>query len=388
MVGGVADTCEAVELAPRVWWVGSMLPADRFQCHVYLVEQGDQSVLIDPGSALIADVVIRKVDSIVGVDHVRWLVCSHQDPDIIGALPALHDRGLHPDAKIVTHWRDEALIVHSGTALPFWRIEEHNWRLPLKDRTLQFRFTPYVHFAGAFCTFDEVSGTLFSSDLFGGFSADLSLYASSMAYFESMRAFHEHYMPSREILAHALDQLRDLPMRRIAPQHGQIIPEELIAPLIGQLQQLECGIYLLARDDPGLAFLLGANRTMRDVVETLVRETEFSVVARHLADLAAQNLRVSSLELWARIGNIDLLPVLFDKVILPSVVQVELTDPGAPPTVQTWIADPPTWLQVHETPSRYSGPAFTDGLDEGRQPPSPWPFRSTPICCSWTIGRA
>ena len=27
-----------------------------------------------------------KVESVVGLDQVRWLVCSHQDPDIIGAL--------------------------------------------------------------------------------------------------------------------------------------------------------------------------------------------------------------------------------------------------------------------------------------------------------------
>ena len=48
------DTSRAIELAPRIWWVGALLPGDLFQCHVYLVEQGDQSVLIDPGSALTA----------------------------------------------------------------------------------------------------------------------------------------------------------------------------------------------------------------------------------------------------------------------------------------------------------------------------------------------
>ncbi len=298
------DTSEAVELAPRVWWVGSMLPHDRFQCHVYLVEQGDQSVLIDPGSALITDEVIRKVDSIVGLANVRWLVCSHADPDIIGALPALVAKGLHPEAAIVTYWRDAALIVHSGTQLPFWLIEDHDWRLALEDRTLQFIFTPYLHFAGAFCTFDETSGTLFSSDLFGGFTDDHSLFASSMAYFEAIRAFHEHYMPSREILAHAMQELRNLPMKQIAPQHGQVVPLNLIAPIMEKLERLECGIYLLARNDPGLAFLLDANRTIHDVVDTLVREQQFSAVAEHLAELSAQLLDTEYLELWAGAGSI------------------------------------------------------------------------------------
>jgi diguanylate cyclase (GGDEF)-like protein len=266
---------------------------------VYLVEQGDRSVLIDPGSALISSDVIRKIDSVIGVSNVRWLVCSHSDPDIIGGLPALVARGLHPDAKIVTHWRDEALIRHCGTPLKFWRVEEHDWQLELADRTLQFVFTPYAHFAGAFCTFDASSGTLFTSDLFGGFSDDKTLFATSDAYFDSMRSFHEHYMPSREILDHALDQLHDLPIERIAPQHGLIIPKHLVAPMMDQLGELHCGIYLLTRDDPGLDFLLTANATVHDVIDTLVSETDFSIIAAHIADLAQQTLDAEYLELWA-----------------------------------------------------------------------------------------
>jgi predicted nucleic acid-binding protein len=88
------------------------------------------------------------------------------------------------------------------------------------------------------------------------------------------------------------------------------------------------------------------------------------------------------------IGNVDLLPVLFEKVILPSAVEAELADPDAPPSVRNWIADPPAWLDVQETPARQFEQASVEGLDEGRQPQSRWRFGSTPIWCSWTIGGA
>lgn len=293
------DTFEAVELAPRIWWVGSMLPHDRFQSHVYLVEQGDKSVLIDPGSALNADEVMRKIDSVVGLHNVRWIVCSQPDVDIVAALPQLVERGLHPEVAIVTHWRNEASIVHSGTPLGYWRIEENHWRLELEDRTLLFLLTPYLHFAGAFCTFDQESGTLFSSDLFGGFGEDQSLYVASVDDFDSIRAFHEHYMPSREILTHAIHQVRELPIQRIAPQHGHVIPQELVAPIMEVLENLECGIFLLARNDPGLTFLLAANRTIHDVINTMVREQNFSIVATYLAGLASETLSAEYFELWA-----------------------------------------------------------------------------------------
>jgi len=306
MDDSLVDTSRAVEIAPRVWWVSSMLLNDNFQCHTYLIEQGDQSVIIDPGSALIDEEIIKKVDDVIGLNNVRWLVCSHADPDILGALPKMIERGLHPEAVIVTHWRDEALMVHSGLPLRYWRIEEHDWQLELEDRTLQFVFTPYLHFAGAFGTFDPATGTLFSSDLFGGFTDDHSLFASSVEYFDAMRAFHEHYMPNREILDHVLQELRQLPLQMIAPQHGQIIPEHLIAPIMDLLEKLECGIYLLAREDPGLAFLLAASETLHRVKDTLVKEQHFSIVATYLAGLAQLSLGADYLEFWSMVDDLVL----------------------------------------------------------------------------------
>ena len=300
----LVDTSRAVEIAPRVWWVSAMLPHDNFQCHTYLIEQGNQSVVIDPGSALIDDEIIKKIDDVVGLKNVRWLVCSHADPDILGALPKMITRGLHPEVRIVTHWRDEALMVHSGLPLPYWRIEEHDWQLELEDRTLQFVFTPYLHFAGAFGTFDPATGTFFSSDLFGGFTDDHSLFASSVEYFDAMRAFHEHYMPNREILDHVLQELRQLPIHQIAPQHGQIIPEPLISPIMDLLEKLECGIYLLAREDPGLAFLLAASETLHRVKDTLMKEQHFSIVATYLAGLAQLSLGADYLEFWSMVDDV------------------------------------------------------------------------------------
>jgi predicted nucleic acid-binding protein len=65
------------------------------------------------------------------------------------------------------------------------------------------------------------------------------------------------------------------------------------------------------------------------------------------------------------IGNIDLLPVLFEKVILPSAVQAELRDPDTPPLVRNWIGDPPAWLEVREATIRDFDRACVEGLDEG-----------------------
>ena len=46
------------------------------------------------------------------------------------------------------------------------------------------------------------------------------------------------------------------------------------------------------------------------------------------------------------IGHINLLPELFQQIIVPQEVYSELSDVFAPSSVQTWIAAPPDWLKI------------------------------------------
>ena len=50
------------------------------------------------------------------------------------------------------------------------------------------------------------------------------------------------------------------------------------------------------------------------------------------------------------IDQIDLLPCLFEQIIIPDVVQDEMLDPDAPPVVQRWISNPPSWLTIQTVP--------------------------------------
>ena len=63
------------------------------------------------------------------------------------------------------------------------------------------------------------------------------------------------------------------------------------------------------------------------------------------------------------IGHIELLPRLFERVVVPSTVRAELGDPGGPPEVRDWIANPPAWLETYSTSEL--GNVVIEGLDEG-----------------------
>lgn len=47
------------------------------------------------------------------------------------------------------------------------------------------------------------------------------------------------------------------------------------------------------------------------------------------------------------IGQVNLLPALFEKVIVPIVVYRELTSPKAPLPIRLWLASNPPWLELH-----------------------------------------
>lgn len=46
------------------------------------------------------------------------------------------------------------------------------------------------------------------------------------------------------------------------------------------------------------------------------------------------------------IGYVDSLQRLFGQVVIPQAVHDELSAEGAPAIVRTWIAHPPSWLQI------------------------------------------
>jgi predicted nucleic acid-binding protein len=48
------------------------------------------------------------------------------------------------------------------------------------------------------------------------------------------------------------------------------------------------------------------------------------------------------------IGHIEILPRLFEKIILPSAVKDELSNPETPGSVRKWIAAPPQWLEIQK----------------------------------------
>lgn len=230
-----------VEIARGIFWVGGNGQEGGLHCNPYLIVENGEGILIDPGSVLDFEMVYKNVSSILPISQIKYVILHHQDPDFCSSVPLFEQRGAN--FTIVTHWRTMTLVQYYGIHSPFYIVNNHDYQLRLSSgRTLDFIMTPYLHFPGAITTYDSITKTLFSSDLFGAFSYDWTLFAQP-DYIDKMKVFHEHYMPSNDILRPVMELFLDMDIAMIAPQHGSIIKHD-IATHIKALRELECGAFL------------------------------------------------------------------------------------------------------------------------------------------------
>jgi len=234
------DYNKPIEIAPGFFWIGVYDEEAGFHCNPYLLVDGDEAVLFDPGTRPHFRAIVRKILEVVNPLRITRIVLHHQDPDLCAAVPDLEPL-CSPDLTLVSAWRAGVLISYYGVRSPFYYVDRNNYRLTLRSgRLLTFIPTPFCHCPGSIVTYDEKTELLLSSDLFGAFSYDWSLYAGEY-YMEAMKAFHEPYMPSPEILRRAVQRIERRRISTIAPQHGSILRGAQVGEALQVLKNLDCG---------------------------------------------------------------------------------------------------------------------------------------------------
>ena len=234
---------KAVLIANNVYWVGELMENDAFQCHAYLIVDGNESILIDSGSMLEYESIRKKVASIIPLKNIKYIIAHHQDPDVCANIPSFEKAINRDDLQIVSHSRNIALIKHYGITSNYYVIDKNKFRLQTSNFNIEFLTTPYSHAPGAFATYLKDKKILFSSDIFGAVEDNWHFFANEN-YFEEIKTFHEEYMPSQDILNYSLDKIQALELELIAPQHGSLIPKEYINLVINELKELKCGLYI------------------------------------------------------------------------------------------------------------------------------------------------
>lgn len=238
------DYSRAIKIAENVFWVGFSDISSGLHCNPYLLIDGDEAVVIDGGSRPDFPTVMMKIlQTGINPSSIKALIYQHYDPDLCGSIPNYEDIIGQKKLKIISDAENNMFIRHYSVQSPLIAISAIDYEYRFSSgRTLKFIKTPYSHSCGSFVTFDEASGILFSSDIFGSIASKWELYLlleagcrtctaydecpSGRTYcpFPDLLKFNQRTMTSERALRHSLEQIAAIDFSILAPQHGSIIP--------------------------------------------------------------------------------------------------------------------------------------------------------------------
>jgi flavorubredoxin len=159
----------------------------------------------------------------LGVSKIDYVIAHHGEQDHSGSIPAV--LAAFPTAKVVTNQKcADELHEHLLVPTEKFLVVTDGQTLSLGDKTLQFIFTPWVHWPETMITYLKEEQILFTCDFFGSHRATSELYATAEAevYRSAKRYFAEIMMPFRSIIKTNLEKLKDLGFTLIAPSHGPV----------------------------------------------------------------------------------------------------------------------------------------------------------------------
>ncbi|HPS56316.1 MAG TPA: FprA family A-type flavoprotein, partial [Sedimentisphaerales bacterium] len=190
--------------------------------NAYLVKGSEKTVLIDTVDPDKTEVLI---DNLVktGITKIDYIIAHHAEQDHSGSLPDI--LLLYPEAKIVTNPKCKSMLMDllSLEDNQFQIIEDGS-TLSLGDKTLQFIYTPWVHWPETFSTYLPENKILFSCDFFGSHFATSNLFVKDIAeiYEPAKRYFAEIMLPFRSQINKNIEKIKDLDIEMIAPSHGPV----------------------------------------------------------------------------------------------------------------------------------------------------------------------
>ncbi|EEB74785.1 CDP-abequose synthase [Thermococcus sp. AM4] len=231
----------------KVYWLGIEESEDErgILTNQYLIIDGDEGALVEPGGFFVFSRVLKNVSSLIPPTQLRYLLYSHQDPDVVAGLNLWFEYA--PLAKVVisdlwVRFIPHLAVMSAGRTLG---IPDEGMELKLGDSTIRAVPSHYLHSPGNFSFYDEKSGILFSSDIgAAAFSKDeWYLFVEDFnEHTAHMEAFHRRYMSSTKALQAWVRSVRRLKPKIIAPQHGAIFRDEHVGRFLDWLENLEVGI--------------------------------------------------------------------------------------------------------------------------------------------------
>ena len=230
---------------------------DGVQANQFLIQDGGESAVLDPGGALLYNPLVLALGRHMKPHEMRWVLCTHQDPDIIGSVDKwlLYTRASVVCSKLWGRFVPHLVPAYMENAgrERYLLVDDEGARIPLGDAEIVALPAHFLHSVGNLSFFDPVSRILFPGDVCSGLVGSGVPYAfveDFEAYRPCMEGFHRRYIVSRKVCRFWGNMVRQLEIDQIVPQHGsRFVGKAAVNEFISWVEGLECGVDLMTQSN-------------------------------------------------------------------------------------------------------------------------------------------
>ncbi|MDD5673877.1 MAG: FprA family A-type flavoprotein [Chitinivibrionales bacterium] len=222
---------QAREIAPKVALIGavdwdrrlfdSLIPLpDGTSYNSYLVRGSQKTALIDTVDPAKSDTLMEQLAEAPAIDYI---VANHAEQDHSGSIGCVLDK--YKNAVVVcTPKCKDMLVDHLRIDADRIRAVSDGETLALGDKTLEFVYTPWVHWPETMVTYLREDNVLFSCDFFGSHLATNELFATDEERVAeaAKRYYAEIMMPFRTTIKKNIEKVQAHSIALIAPSHGPV----------------------------------------------------------------------------------------------------------------------------------------------------------------------
>lgn len=201
----------------------SLIPLpDGTSYNAFLIKGSEKNMLIDTVEHEFSSELLAQLGDTLELDYI---VSLHAEQDHSGAIPILLAK--YPKAKLITNPKGKELLID------LLIIDEDRFitvkdgeKISLGDKTLEFIYTPWVHWPETMSLYLQEDKILFSCDFFGSHIATTDVYVTDegRVYEAAKRYYAEIMMPFKPIIVKNIEKLLTKDIAMIAPSHGPVYP--------------------------------------------------------------------------------------------------------------------------------------------------------------------
>lgn len=225
----------AIQISEHVYWVGAIDWSVRdfhgydtsrgTTYNAYLVT-GTKNILIDTVKRDYVDELISRVQSVVPLDKIDYIISNHAEPDHSGSLDIMIDK-IKPEKVFASKMGVKALAEHFLWEHDITPVDDGS---ELELGGLKFRFyeTRMLHWPDSMFTFLVDDNLLFSQDAFGMHLASSERFADECEWpileYESAKYFANILLPYAPLIGKLVTKIGELGLSPavVAPDHGPI----------------------------------------------------------------------------------------------------------------------------------------------------------------------